>query len=222
METILLFIAAAIVTCLTYLWRNQITEKPWLTAGAIEDDASGVSDEIDPAARTGLMVFLAVVTSVFALFISAYFLRMELNDWRPLPEPGLLWVNTLLLFIGSFGMQAAWNAARREDKRGIQNGLLIAGAFTLAFIGGQLWAWQLLSDSGYFVYSNPANAFFFVFTGLHAIHLLGGLWVWLTTTHRLWSGAHLETVGLRVELCKTYWHYLLIVWLVLFALLLST
>ncbi|MDZ7685754.1 MAG: hypothetical protein U5O39_12720 [Gammaproteobacteria bacterium] len=61
-----------------------------------------------------------------------------------------------------------------------------------------------------------------MFTGLHALHLLGGLWVWMTTAWRVWSGRHLDTVGLRLDLCKTYWHYLLIVWLVLFALLLSS
>lgn len=83
-------------------------------------------------------------------------------------------------------------------------------------------AWGQLSDEGYYLNSNPANAFFYLFTGLHALHLLGGLWVWSRTTLRVLAGVELEEVRLSVELCRTYWHYLLGVWIVLFGMLLST
>ncbi|MDZ7685753.1 MAG: hypothetical protein U5O39_12715 [Gammaproteobacteria bacterium] len=84
METVLVFIMVVIVTSFTWLWRQQVTEKPWLTTGAIDNAGAGSAVIRITAARTGLIVFLAVVTSIFALFISAYFLRMELDDWRPL------------------------------------------------------------------------------------------------------------------------------------------
>jgi cytochrome c oxidase subunit 3 len=70
--------------------------------------------------------------------------------------------------------------------------------------------------------SNPANSFFYVLTALHGLHLLGGMLVWGRTTTRVLSGADAESVRLSVELCSVYWHYLLLVWIGLFALLLST
>ena len=76
--------------------------------------------------------------------------------------------------------------------------------------------------SGYFVAANPANAFFYLLTALHGLHLLGGLWVWGRTTIKVLRGVEVGKVRLSVELCTVYWHYLLLVWLVLFAVLLHT
>jgi cytochrome c oxidase subunit 3 len=70
--------------------------------------------------------------------------------------------------------------------------------------------------------SSPADAFFYLITGLHGLHVLGGLWVWARTTAKVWRGTEIEKVRLSVELCTVYWHFLLIVWVVLFGLLLST
>ncbi len=101
-------------------------------------------------------------------------------------------------------------------------GLIAGGVFTISFLAGQLWAWQQLNASGYFLTANPANAFFYLLTALHGLHLLGGLLVWGRATGKVLRGAGVGDVRLSVELCTVYWHYLLLVWLVLFALLLST
>ena len=69
---------------------------------------------------------------------------------------------------------------------------------------------------------NPANAFFYLLTAAHALHILGGLWVWSKTLFKLQSNIEVRNVRVAVELCAIYWHFLLLVWLVLFALLLST
>lgn len=218
---IVIFIFVAVGFGWTWLWRQRVTEKPWLQEGVIEDHPSAV-DPNRSAARTALFVFLAVVTSIFSLFISAYFLRMEYFDWRPLQEPGLLWLNTVLLVLGSVSFQAAANAAKKNNIDMVGLGLIGAGIFTIAFVGGQLWAWQMLVDEGAYLYSNPANAFFYVITGLHALHILGGLYVWARTTRRVWAGYPLHEIHESVDLCKVYWHFLLVVWVVMFGLMLST
>ena len=97
-----------------------------------------------------------------------------------------------------------------------------AGAFAILFIVGQLITWDNLQNAGYFLTSNPANSFYYLMTGLHAIHLLGGLWVWSKSSIRLLSGGEPKDIKLSIELCTLYWHFLLIVWLVLFALLSNT
>ena len=119
-------------------------------------------------------------------------------------------------------MQWTRLAAARGQADRVRSGLTVSGALTFAFLAGQWVVWQQLGASGYLAADNPANAFFYLLTALHGLHLLGGLVVWARTTARAWRGVEVRDVRLSVELCTLYWHYLLLVWLVLFALLLST
>jgi cytochrome c oxidase subunit 3 len=148
---------------------------------------------------------------------------MDLGDWVPLTEPQLLWMNTLVLIAASGAFQWTRNAAVADERRRLLPGLIITGVLTLGFVFGQFVAWQQLQDSGQFITSNPANAFFYFLTAAHAIHILGGLVVWARATLKVVLGkADAASTRRSVELCTIYWHFLLLVWLVLFGLLLST
>jgi cytochrome c oxidase subunit 3 len=176
-----------------------------------------------PPAKLALAMFLAVVTSLFGLFLSAYAMRMHHggdSDHAVLPR--VLWLNTIMLILASVALEAARRAGKQGRARDLKIALFTAGVFTFAFLGGQLAGWQQLTASGQFVWSGPAIAFFYVLTAVHGLHVLGGLLVWGKTTGRLAGGAELIDVRLSVELCAVYWHFLLLVWLILFALLWST
>ncbi len=225
MDVPVLFVLVMLAILVWWFLVSKLTAKPWETPGDIDEIEPGGAVTTMGPARMALWVFLAVVTSLFGLFISAYMERMEVADWTPLDEPNLLWVNTLILILGSVGLQRARGAANRGDAQGVRVNLLAGGLLTLAFLGGQLMVWRQLNAGGYFLVSNPANAFFYLLTALHGLHLLGGLWVWGRTVARLYarrSDKQLGKVTLSIELCSVYWHYLLVVWLVLFGLLLTT
>jgi cytochrome c oxidase subunit 3 len=206
---------------------RRLTEKPWL-APDLTDGAPAPDVLPAPTARIGLWLFLGVVTTLFGLFASAYMMRMEYADWRPMPDPGLLWINTLILALGSVGLHTARTAARDGRINALRAGLLSGGGLTIVFLIGQLWAWQQLSAGGYFAASNPANAFYYLLTGVHGLHLAGGLYVWGKVMARVMKGLRdrgpdeVAAIRLSIELCSTYWHYLLLVWLAIFALLLTT
>ncbi|MGI9305127.1 MAG: cytochrome c oxidase subunit 3 [Gammaproteobacteria bacterium] len=221
MTITLVLLAVVMAIVVWWLLRQSLNTRPWAEQGLIGHYHDGGAIPA-PAVKVGLWVFLAVATSLFALFLSAYAIRMDLGDWTPLPDPPLLWLNTGVLVLGSIFFQRAKNSARREQLEGVRVGLILAGLFTFLFLIGQLWAWQQLNDEGYFLTSNPANAFFYVLTAVHGLHLLGGLWVWARATLRVYNGFEAEHVRLSVELCTLYWHFLLLVWLVLFGLLIST
>lgn len=188
-----------------------------VTAGTTAHDERGHAPS--PAARLGLWLFMMVVTVLFLQFLHAYIARMDYADWRPLPTPWTAWLNTLLLALGSAALQWARVAARRGWDAGLRAGLLAGGILAFAFLAGQLWLWQQLGELDYRVASNPANSFFYMLTGLHGLHLLGGLVAWGKTATRVWRGAETARVRVSVELCAVYWHFLLAVWLVLFGLL---
>ena len=204
-----------------WLVRQTVNVKPWVEQRSIEivhgDGALSL-----PSVKVGLGVFLAVATSLFALLISAYHMRMMGEDWSKLALPRVLWLNTAVLILASVAMQRTRVAARREQLDRVKSGLIAGGALTFSFLAGQLWAWQQMDASGYFLAANPAYSFFYLLTAVHGLHLLGGLWVWGKTTARVFRGAEVGKVRLSVELCTVYWHYLLLVWLVLFAVLLHT
>jgi cytochrome c oxidase subunit 3 len=201
-----------------WLSQQRLAAKPWLEEGVLAD-FRGESASSMPPAKIGLGVFLAVVGSLFALFISAYSMRMNMVDWRTLPVPRLLWFNTGVLVVSSIALQWAHMAARRNDIDGVFAGLLAGGASAVTFLAGQLLAWQQLNVAGYFVASNPANSFFYLITAAHGLHLMGGLVALGRTTAKVWRGAEMTQVRLSVELCAIYWHFLLLVWLVLLGLL---
>jgi cytochrome c oxidase subunit III len=217
-SAIILFMAAIAVIAGWWLSQQRLTAKPWLEEDGIGDfPATGAMTL--PAAKIGLGVFLAVVGSLFALFISAYSMRMNMEDWRALPVPRLLWFNTGVLVVSSAALQWAHVAARRNDMDGVIVGLCAGAASAVTFLIGQLLAWQQLSVAGYFLASNPANSFFYMITAVHGLHLMGGLVAVGRTTGKVWRGAEIIEVRLSVELCAIYWHFLLLVWLFLLGLL---
>jgi cytochrome c oxidase subunit 3 len=217
-SAIILFMAGIAAIAGWWLSQQRLAAKPWLEQGVIVD-LRGDSASSLPPAKIGLGVFLAVVGSLFALFISAYSMRMNMVDWRALPVPRLLWFNTGVLVLSSVALQWAHVAARRDDTDGAIIGLCAGGAFAVTFLVGQLLAWQQLRIAGYFVASNPANSFFYLITAMHGLHLMGGLVALGRTTAKVWRGVEMVQVRLSVELCAIYWHFLLLVWLVLLGLL---
>ncbi|SDM67706.1 cytochrome c oxidase subunit 3 [Franzmannia pantelleriensis] len=227
MTVSLVFLAVLMAVFGGWLFSHSVGVRPWEAQAAGSGQRQGLGGGQLPAAatapRVGLAVFLAVATSLFALTVSAYLMRQEMaHDWRPLAVPGLLWWNTACLVLGSVALQLAWQAARRDQLPRLWRGLLVGGGFTIAFILGQALAWWQLQSGGITLAANPANAFFFLLTALHAVHLLGGLFAWSRSLFRLQQGATPAAVRQSVELCALYWHFLLVVWGILFALLLMT
>src|SRR5437879_13011334 len=105
----------AVIAVIVGWWLSQqrLTAKPWLEEGSI-DDFPGTGAMTLPAAKIGLGVFLAVATSLFALFISAYSMRMNMVDWRAPPVAGLLWFHTGSLGLRSVPLHSAYVAAHRN------------------------------------------------------------------------------------------------------------
>ena len=221
----LLFLVVIAAISGWWLSHQRLTAKPWLEEGAL-GDFPGTGASPLPAAKLGLGVFLVVVGCLFALLISAYIIRVDITalnivDGSRLPAPKLLWLNTGFLVLSSVAMQFAWMDARRGKLDGMRGDLLAAAGCAAVFVIGQILAWRQLSQAGYFLASNPANSFFYLLTGVHALHILGGLIALSRTISRAWLGVAPERLRLGVELCAIYWHFLLLIWLLVFSLVMG-
>jgi cytochrome c oxidase subunit III len=214
----LLFFAGLMGVAAWWLLQQGLGTKPWLQAQpAAELVATGRPSL--PTAKMGLGIFLAVAGLLLSLLVSAYVMRMDMADWRPRPVPRLLWVNTGVLVLSSAALHWASVAARRGNRPGVQDGLLAGGLTALLFLAGQALAWRQLAAAGYRPATNPAEAFFYLITAVHGLHVLGGLVALGRAGARLQAGAGMAKLRAGVELCATYWHFLLLAWICLFALL---
>ena len=200
-----------------------LSEKPW------EDSQKAIDDQHDgktlalSKAKLGVRTIMVVSTVIFSLFVVSYSDRMLVHDWRSLSEPWLLWVNTIILIFTSFVFHKTKVLSDKNEFEKAKNYLLIVGFLTFAFITGQLLVWQYYVNLGQYVSTNPANAFFYLFTALHGVHVLGGLFFWGRATTKLFTkNFSVLKIKQAIELCAIYWHFLLIVWFILFGLMIAT
>lgn len=202
---------------------SALTEKPWEQGVSPQNQNSGA----EHTRKAGLRLLLAVVSVLFFLFIVAFLMRSQYPDWQPLAEQanqplfdkGQLWINTTYLILASFFLQTSRMFSRLQKSIITKLTLVSAGVFSCAFVAGQLLFWEQLYQQGFVVNLNAALSFFYLFTGLHAAHIGIGLVVWLVALNAAMRGR--KKAKYYIELCAIYWHFLLALWFVLFALLVS-
>jgi cytochrome c oxidase subunit 3 len=205
-----------------------LREKPWLDSP--QATASGGNSTEMARKKIALRFFLAVVSVLFSLFIVTFLARSQFPDfealagqaWQPFTNATQLWINTGILVAASIAIQVALICARKNAIAYANAALIVAVIFTTVFLFAQLLVWQQLINLGYLVASNPANSYFYLFTAVHGLHLIGGLLVLARVIFRSRKTSTQTSLVISTSLCASYWHYLLVVWLLLFGLLTST
>ena len=208
---------------------KTLGEKPWL-AQAGEIAYINHADQHILKGKTALNFFLAVVGVIFFLFTVTFLSRTQFPDfmalsgepWQPLTNPVQLWVNTAALLLGGIALQWAKLSAKAKQVNRALAGIIIGTFFSLTFLVGQLLVWKQLVDLGYVVTSNPANSYFYLFTAVHGFHILGGLVALSKVSFAFIRKNSLAQLSSGISLCTKYWHFLFVVWLLLFALLTSS
>lgn len=172
-----------------------------------------------PTAQLALWVFVATATMLFAAFASAYLVRRTGADWRRVELPDIVWFNTIVLCVSSMTMRAARIAQKAEQLCAVRQRLALTTILGLIFLMGQIVAWRQWAACGIYLPTNPHSSFFYILTGLHGLHLLGGI---------LFLGCALaRTRCVRAERLNgdilgsvsTYWHFLGAMWFALLILL---
>lgn len=169
---------------------------------------------------TGMWLGLGAITMVFAAFTSAYIVRRGLsNDWSPTEIPGLLWVNTAILVLSSLTLERARRAVGRAFlpvlSAQFRRWWAITTALGVIFLCAQIAAWRLLAAQGVYLASNPSSSFFYLLTGAHGLHLLGGVVALLYVLARARAAAPEPLSRTPVEVTALYWHFMDGLWIYL-------
>jgi cytochrome c oxidase subunit 3 len=170
--------------------------------------------------KFALWLFIVTVVMIFAALTSAYIVRQAEGNWFVFDLPELFWINTGIILVSSATMHWAYLAAKRDNLETVKTATIITTVLGLSFLVGQYLAWgTLVANKVYFV-GNPSGSFVYVLSGLHGLHIVGGVVFLLILLNSTWKYKVHSKNLIQIEMCATYWHFLGGLWLYLFVFLL--
>ncbi len=168
---------------------------------------------------TGIAIGIVSILMFFMALASAFLVRKGTSgDWAAVHIPPLLWFNTAVLLLSSVTLEVARKRLANEDSAGFKKFWLVTTVLGILFLIGQVVAWRQLNSQGIYLATNPASSFFYIFTGAHALHLIGGVAALIYVAHRNFDAAQV-TRSVAAEVTSYYWHFMDALWLFLLALL---
>ena len=185
------------------------------------DGGDGDNGSAFPISKAQLATWALItgVTMLFSGLISAYVVLRGVPTWQNIAIPPLVWVNTLVLIASSAALEIARAAVKRDRQRELRLWLSLAGILGLVFLGFQVWVWRQLVNAGVYLPTNLHSSFFYVLTATHGFHVLGGLGGLAFVLRRAFQGRLSPARHEALKLGALYWHFMDVVWIVLFLLL---
>jgi cytochrome c oxidase subunit 3 len=168
---------------------------------------------------TGVALAIVSILMFFMALASAFIiLKGSSVTWVPVHFPPILWVNTVILLASSLTLELARRRLSHADLSGFRSLWFATTSLGLLFLVGQIVAWRQLVAQGIYVASNQASSFFYIFTGAHGLHLVGGVGALLYVGFRNFEKA-MVTQSTAAEITSYYWHFMDALWIFLLALL---
>ncbi len=186
-----------------------------MSTASINQGIAGRVRSMNPL-KFAMWLFIISVTMIFASMTSAYIVKKAEGDWLLINFPELFKLTSVLIVLSSASLHFAYISAKRNNLLNIRLGLIITALLALGFVIGQYMSWGELVAQGVYFVGNPAGSFVYVFTGLHVLHLVGGLIFLIIVVYRAFKyEVHSKNLN-AIEMCATYWHFLGGLWLYLY------
>jgi cytochrome c oxidase subunit 3 len=171
----------------------------------------------DHATRSGIWVAIFAITMSFAALTSALMVRQGSGDWSHIVLPRVMYLNTVILVLSSFAFEMARSRATRGTRVDLKKSVIwltVTLLLGLLFVAGQYIAWRQLVAQGLYLATTPNSSFFYVFTAVHALHLLGGIAGLAYLISRIALSRSLPRWS-SFEGTAIYWHFMDGLWLYL-------
>jgi cytochrome c oxidase subunit 3 len=170
-----------------------------------------------------LWISMASMVMIFGALTSAYYVRREKGDWLHFDLPQMFYISTAVIMLSSVTMNWALSSARKNDFKNIKRALLLTLLLGLSFVYFQFQGWGALVAQKVFMagkYSNAAGSFLYFITGMHMAHIAGGILALLVVSFKALGKKYDSDNLLGLRLCAVFWHFLDILWILLFLFLL--
>jgi len=198
---------------------GTLAEKPWEKEQAtIDNYHPGKTFNLSKQTSAVIVIF-GVSTVLFSLILTGYLYTIPPEqDTKFLFKPNLLWVNTIVLFFVTYFFSKITKDLKKNDTTKIKKNLILVGGLSYLFLFGQILFWYQLMQDEKFVSTNSYFSSFYIFTAVHGLHLLGGLFFWgkvCSQTLKLKQN-EITSQNKSISALSLYWTFLLIVWLIFF------
>ena len=198
---------------------GTLAQKPWEKEQSVIDNYhSGKTLNLSKQTSAVIVIF-GVSTVLFSLILTGYLYTVPPEqDTKFLFNPNLLWVNTIVLFFVTYFFSKITKDLKKNDTTRIKKNLILVGGLSYLFLFGQILFWYQLMQDEKFVSTNSYFSSFYIFTALHGLHLLGGLFFWGKVCSKTLKLKESEIISQSksVYALSLYWTFLLIVWLIFF------
>ena len=198
-----------------------VSEEHSPVAGLAHDARGGISNPI-----LGMLLFITSEVMFFAGLFGAYFsARAQHTPWPPeefahtLNPLSLILVATVILVLSSVTCQMAVNAIRRDDRAGFLRNMSVTVILGVVFLLMQAYDYLLLADEGLTLAAGSFGTTYYTLTGFHGAHVFGGVLMLGVILYRGMAGQFSSRHHDAVEAASLYWHFVDVVWIVLFSVL---
>lgn len=187
------------------------------------------------SALVGDLLFFVAIVAAFLVRRSSFHIdayNSVVTDWRAIQIPAILWVNTIILALSSLTMEMArrgmflergvmeeWLGLGKPVTKRVLPWLLGTTLLGAAFVAGQIVAWRQLAAQHIFYATSPAMHFFYLITGVHALHLAVGIAALVVAVIGMNAIRNLNARQVLVDCVAWYWHAMGVLWIFLFLLL---
>ena len=201
---------------------GTLTQKPWEESqAAIDSTHTGRTFNLSNQMSAVIIIF-GVSTAIFSLIFTGYLYSLPPEqDTTFILKTYLLWINTLVLIIVTFFFNKINNDLKKKFTDKIKQNLIYVGGLSYLFLFLQLILWYQIMKSGNFVDTNTYFSSFYIFTALHGIHLLGGLFFWGKVSSRIFKLKEKDYINeeKNINALSLYWLFLFIIWIVFFTIM---
>jgi cytochrome c oxidase subunit 3 len=195
---------------------GTLLQKPWDKDQMVLDTShTGKTFDIS-SQKSAVIIIFGIGTVLFSLIFTAYIYSIPPGqDTMYLLKPNLLWANTIILFFVAYFFSRITKDLEKKETSKVKKNLIIVGGLSYLFLFGQLIFWTQLMKSGNYVTTNTYFSSFYIFTAIHGLHLLGGLFFWGKVSSRVLKLEQNKILDeeKNISALSWYWTFLLIVWL---------
>ena len=195
---------------------GTLLQKPWDKDQMVLDTShTGKTFDIS-SQKSAVIIIFGIATVLFSLIFTAYIYSIPPGqDTMYLLKPNLLWANTIILFFVAYFFSRIIKDLEKKETSKVKKNLIIVGGLSYIFLFGQLIFWTQLMKSGNYVTTNTYFSSFYIFTAIHGLHLLGGLFFWGKVSSRVLKLEQNKILDEEKNISALSWYctFLLVVWL---------